>query len=150
MQYSIVIPGDPIAYRAPQHGRGFTYDPISKKKKEVKEIISTLWDKKPKDGIIYDVFMIFFWTIPKSYSKKRFEDCLLGLEMPTKKDGDNCLKFYQDVCQGFIWNNDRDIRRGTYLKSYDVVARTEISWKETDIESVREFGERFESMKRYI
>ncbi len=148
MNNCITIPGNPISYKAPCHGRGFTYDPIAKKKKEVKEIVKTLYDKVYTPELIYDVEMYFFWSIPKSYNKPRKLDCLSGFEIPTKQDVDNCLKFYEDVCNGIIWQDDRYIRSSKGVKAFSTVPRTEIYWNEHNLKQAKIFGEKYEALKQ--
>ena len=46
------------------------------------------------------VFLYLRYAIPASYTKKRKEACLLGLEYPKKQDIDNVYKSITDAMQG--------------------------------------------------
>ena len=57
--------------------------------------------------------------IPASYSKKRKEACLLGVEMPCKKpDADNILKGFLDAMNGIIYKDDVQVVRFSVQKHY--------------------------------
>jgi len=50
------------------------------------------------------------FPIPKSYTKKRQEQCKLGLEKPIKKpDLDNIIKLIQDSLNGVVYKDDCQI-----------------------------------------
>ena len=58
-------------------------------------------------------------SVPKSYSKKRREDCLNGREAPTKKpDIDNILKAIFDALNGYAYEDDAQIVSIQAHKSY--------------------------------
>ena len=57
--------------------------------------------------------------IPKSYSKKRTEACLSGLEQPTKKpDSSNILKSVEDALNGVVYKDDCQIINHHITKVY--------------------------------
>ena len=57
--------------------------------------------------------------IPKSYSKKRSEACLSGLEKPSKKpDIDNVLKSVMDGLNGVIYKDDNQVVNVHMTKVY--------------------------------
>jgi Holliday junction resolvase RusA-like endonuclease len=56
-----------------------------------------------------EVFFYFSMPIPKSYSKKRTEACLSGLERPMKKDLDNLIKSVSDGMNKIAYKDDGQI-----------------------------------------
>ena len=63
--------------------------------------------------------MTFAFSIPKSYSKKKREDCLSGVIQHTKKpDADNCAKAVADALQGYAFEDDSQITVMTLEKIY--------------------------------
>lgn len=56
------------------------------------------------------VFLYVRLAVPQSYSKKRTEACLSGLEKPCKKpDIDNIAKTYLDGMNGVIFKDDTQV-----------------------------------------
>jgi Holliday junction resolvase RusA-like endonuclease len=56
-----------------------------------------------------EVFFYFSIPIPKSYSKKRTDACLRGLERPMKKDLDNLIKSVADGMNKIVYKDDAQI-----------------------------------------
>jgi len=55
-------------------------------------------------------FIYISYPIPASYSKTRKEDCLSGLERPTKKpDIDNIVKAFLDSMNGIVYVDDAQV-----------------------------------------
>ena len=66
-----------------------------------------------------DAFVYISFAIPLSYSKKRREACLNGLERHTKKpDIDNVVKAVLDGCDKVIFENDCQIVNLYVTKKY--------------------------------
>jgi Holliday junction resolvase RusA-like endonuclease len=66
-----------------------------------------------------DAFIYISFAIPLSYSKKRKEACLNGLERHTKKpDIDNVVKAVLDGCDKVIFENDCQIVNLYVTKKY--------------------------------
>jgi Holliday junction resolvase RusA-like endonuclease len=66
-----------------------------------------------------DAFIYISFAIPLSYSKKRKEACLNGLERHTKKpDIDNVVKAVLDGCDKVIFKNDCQIVNLYVTKKY--------------------------------
>jgi Holliday junction resolvase RusA-like endonuclease len=59
--------------------------------------------------VALEAFIYFSLPIPKSYSKKRTEACLSGLERPMKKDLDNLIKAVGDGMNKIIYKDDGQI-----------------------------------------
>ena len=66
-----------------------------------------------------DAFVYISFAVPLSYSKKRKEACLNGLERHTKKpDIDNVVKAVLDGCDKVIFENDSQIINLYVTKKY--------------------------------
>jgi len=58
-------------------------------------------------------------AVPASWSKRKQQDALAGLILPTSKpDIDNVLKAVGDGCNGVVWEDDRLIARCTIVRQY--------------------------------
>ncbi len=59
-------------------------------------------------------------TVPASWSKKRKEAALQGLEWPSgvRKDWDNIGKIVCDAMNGVVWADDRQVCDGRVIKRY--------------------------------
>ena len=69
------------------------------------------------------VFLYVRHPIPQSYSKKRTEACLSGLEKPCKKpDIDNIAKTYLDGMNGVVFVDDTQVVDLHVKKVYSAVA----------------------------
>ena len=59
------------------------------------------------------------YAVPKSYTKKRTEKCIKGLELPTKKpDADNIIKVIADALNKIMYPDDRFITKVSITKRY--------------------------------
>ena len=69
--------------------------------------------------------------VPKSYSKKRTEDCLSGLERPTKKpDWDNVSKSVCDGMNGIVFDDDTQVVDAHVTKVYNAEAGVDVMVQE--------------------
>lgn len=69
--------------------------------------------------------------VPASYSKKRTEACLKGIERPTKKpDLDNILKAFLDAMNGIVYDDDTQVVSLHSTKRYGTVGMVEVMVKE--------------------
>lgn len=69
------------------------------------------------------VFLYIRHPVPQSYSKKRTEACLSGLEQPCKKpDIDNIAKTYLDGMNGVVFLDDTQVVDLHVKKVYSAVA----------------------------
>lgn len=67
-----------------------------------------------------------YMTIPASWSKKKHNDAINGLVLPTSKpDFDNLLKTL-DGLNGLAWNDDSQIVDGRAIKRYSENPRMEV------------------------
>jgi Holliday junction resolvase RusA-like endonuclease len=73
------------------------------------------------------VFLYIRHAVPQSYSKKRTEACLSGLEQPCKKpDIDNIAKTYLDAMNGVIFKDDTQVVDLHVKKVYSAVPGVDV------------------------
>jgi Holliday junction resolvase RusA-like endonuclease len=73
------------------------------------------------------VFLYIRHGVPQSYSKKRTEACLSGLEQPCKKpDIDNVAKTFLDGMNGVIFKDDTQVIDLHVKKVYSAVAGVDV------------------------
>ena len=71
--------------------------------------------------------------VPQSYSKKRTEACLSGLERPCKKpDLDNIIKAMMDGMNKIVYDDDVQVISIQATKRYAINAGVDILVKETE------------------
>ena len=69
--------------------------------------------------------------IPKSFSKKKVQDCLNGLEQPMKKpDSSNVLKSVEDAMNGIVYIDDCQIINHHITRVYSTLSGVDICVKE--------------------
>ena len=69
------------------------------------------------------VYLYIRVSIPQSYSKKRTEACLTGLERPAKKpDIDNIAKAFLDAMNGTVYLDDTQVVELNIKKVYSAIA----------------------------
>jgi Holliday junction resolvase RusA-like endonuclease len=87
-------------------------------------------DLDPLKGAVA-VYIYIKLAVPKSYSKKRTEACLSGLELPTKKpDWDNVAKSVCDALNGIVYMDDTQIVDAHVTKVYAANAGVDVGVKE--------------------
>ena len=68
-----------------------------------------------------------YFTIPKSYSKKKKESALKGELRPTKKpDCDNIAKIVLDALNGLAYKDDKEVVTCKIEKWFDEIPRVEV------------------------
>jgi len=72
---------------------------------------------KPLEGAL-SVFLYLRYTVPASYSKKRKEACLRGVEYPKRIDIDNVYKSVTDAMNGIVYVDDSQIVEAHIKKVY--------------------------------
>jgi len=78
------------------------------------------------------VFLYLRYGVPTSYSKKRKEACLRGVEYPKKVDIDNVYKSITDAMQGIVYANDSQIVEAHITKVYAETAGANIMVQECE------------------
>ena len=86
---------------------------------------------EPLQGAL-TVFLYLRYAIPASYSKKRKEACLRGVEYPKKVDLDNVYKSITDAMQGIVYANDSQIVEAHITKVYAETAGANIMVQECE------------------
>ena len=86
---------------------------------------------EPLQGAL-TVFLYLRYTIPPSYSKKRKEACLNGVEYPKKIDIDNVYKSITDAMNGIVYTDDSQIVEAHIKKVYAKSAGANIMVQECE------------------
>jgi len=80
-----------------------------------------------------EAFIYVRLPVPQSYSKKRTETCLSGLERPCKKpDLDNVVKSFMDGMNGIVYEDDDQVVDLHSTKRYSINAGVDILIKEKE------------------
>jgi Holliday junction resolvase RusA-like endonuclease len=126
------VEGDPVGKQRPRFSRGHTYTPkktVDYEKLIASKALSAMCPAIPVETPV----AIFIWinhAIPASYSKKRKEACLNGLEFPKKPDLDNVAKLYLDAMNGIVYKDDVQVVKLRVSKRYDTVASVHVLVRE--------------------
>jgi Holliday junction resolvase RusA-like endonuclease len=126
------VEGDPVGKQRPRFSRGRTYTP--KKTVDYESLIASkasqaMGSSEPLQTPV----AIFIWishAIPASYSKKRKEACLNGLEWPKKPDLDNVAKVFLDAMNGIVYKDDVQVVKLRVSKRYDIEAHVDVLVRE--------------------
>lgn len=127
---SFVIPGVPVGkgrLRFARRGRFVTtYTPEKTANYEnlVKIIAAkAMGSRPPIDGAV-SVEIDLYVTPPASWSKKKQQAALDGLEFPTTKpDIDNSIKGIFDACNEIVWKDDKQVVDVKARKRYSSTAK---------------------------
>ena len=76
------------------------------------------------------VYVYVNYPVPKSYSAKRREACLTGLERPKRHDIDNVVKSILDACNGIVYVDDVQVVSLHATKRFDTIASVHVCIKE--------------------
>jgi len=118
------IPGDPVPKGRPRFARRGTFVQTytDSKTLEYETLVGfkarqAIGASEPLKGHL-TVFLYLRYAVPASYSKKRTEACLNGLEFPKRVDLDNCYKSITDAMNGIVYADDSQIVEAHILKCY--------------------------------
>ena len=131
------VPGDPHGKGRPKFARrgNFVQTYTDKKTANYEELVkfhanTAMVDLDPLKGAVA-VYIYIKLAVPKSYSKKRTEACLSGLERPTKKpDWDNVAKSICDAMNGIVYMDDTQIVDAHVTKVYATNAGVDVGVKQ--------------------
>jgi Holliday junction resolvase RusA-like endonuclease len=131
-QVTYSVEGDPVGKQRPRFSRGRTYTP--KKTVDYESLIASkasqaMGSSEPLQTPV----AIFIWishAIPASYSKKRKEACLNGLEWPKKPDLDNVAKVFLDAMNGIVYKDDVQVVKLRVSKRYDTDSGVDVLVRE--------------------
>lgn len=129
------VPGEPVGKGRPRFTRqGRAYTPAKTAKYE--NLVSLAFSQKypnhvPFEGPI-EMRMIAYFSIPKSWSKKKAEQARLNKIWPTKKpDTDNIAKV-KDALNGIAFHDDSQVVIESIIKKYAETPKLAISIKEIE------------------
>jgi Holliday junction resolvase RusA-like endonuclease len=131
-QVTYSVEGDPVGKQRPRFSLGRTYTP--KKTVDYETIIASkasqaMGSSEPLQTPV----AIFIWishAIPASYSKKRREACLNGLDWPKKPDLDNVAKVFLDAMNGIVYKDDVQVVKLRVSKRYDTDSGVDVLVRE--------------------
>ena len=130
---TFTVEGAPVGKARPKFARrgNFVqaYTPSKTKNYEAlvqEAAIKAMRGKPAFDGAVQINFGIFIEP-PKSWSKKKRADALVGVIYPTTKpDWDNIVKGVQDAWNGIVFVDDKQIINSAMTKRYAENARVEV------------------------
>ena len=139
MQIHFQVEGDPKGKGRPRFTRAgkFTRVYTDKQTLDYESLIKSfameaMGSTDPLETAV-SVFLYVRLAVPQSYSKKRTEACLSGLEQPCKKpDIDNIAKTYLDAMNGVIFKDDTQVIDLHVKKVYSAVAGVNVMVMEVE------------------
>lgn len=130
------VPGDPVPKGRPRFARRGTFVQTYTDSKtiEYETRVATLarlaiGSSEPLKGHL-TVYLYLRYGVPASYTKKRVEACLNGLEYPKRVDLDNCYKSITDAMNGIVYLDDSQIVEAHITKVYHEQAGVNIMVQE--------------------
>ena len=121
---TFTVDGDPVPKGRPRFARRgqFVQTYTDSKTLEYETLVGfkarqAIGASEPFKGAL-TVFLYLRYAIPASYSKKRKEACLLGLEFPKRIDLDNVYKSITDAMNGIVYTDDSQIVEAHIKKVY--------------------------------
>ena len=133
MRVYFIVPGPAKAKERPRVGKGgriYTPNGTHKYEKLVRECYG---DNKNFEDKFIKIKIIFWFEIPKSYSKQKRQDCAEGFIRPSRADIDNYIKSVLDGLNKVAYEDDRYIYKIEAEKRYtEYEARTEITIEELE------------------
>ena len=133
MRVEFTVPGPAKAKARPRVGKGgriYTPSDSHKYEKKVRECYEGNYYF---DDEYISIKIIFWFEIPKSYSKQKRQDCAEGFIRPSRADIDNYIKSVLDGLNKVAYADDRYIYKIEAEKRYtEYEARTEITIEELE------------------
>ena len=127
MRVEFTVPGPAKAKARPRVGKGrriYTPSDSHKYEKKVRECYKGNYYF---DDEYISIKIIFWFSIPKSYSKAKHQAAAEGFIRPTKGDTDNYIKSILDGLNGTSWKDDRFVYKIEAEKRFtEGEARTDI------------------------
>lgn len=117
------IPGAPVPLKRHRHAGKKCYDSQKEQKRShqwyIKSLLNGLFPAHSAIKLVVEYHM----PIPKSYSKRRAKECLLGPHAK-KPDLSNLIKFTEDTFNGMVWEDDSLISEIEARKFYSETPKT--------------------------
>jgi Holliday junction resolvase RusA-like endonuclease len=135
-QLHFMVEGTPIGKGRPKFARRgnfvSTYTPAKTRNYEdIIKVAATQAMTEPPIETPLAVFVYIAVPVPMSYSKKRKENCLVGIEKPVKKpDIDNVAKCFLDAMNGIVYKDDSQVVSLHVTKEYGTVGMVEVMVRE--------------------
>ena len=118
------IPGNPVALARPRFGNRLVWDAQKRIKEAASLMLLSQHGKRPKYTGPLHLDIIFYMPIPISYSKKKIA-ATLGSYHIARPDADNLLKFFLDVANNVLYDDDAVVASFSVQKIYSDNPRTE-------------------------
>ena len=132
------VDGDPVPKGRPRFARRgqFVQTYTDSKTLEYETLVGfkarqAIGASEPFKGAL-TVFLYLRFAIPPSYSKKRKEACLAGLEYPKRIDIDNVYKSVTDAMNGIVYVDDSQIIEAHIKKVYAEESGANVMVQECD------------------
>lgn len=125
--------GEPVAKGRPRFTRqGRTYTP--KKTHDYESEVAkaakiAMGSQEPLETPVA-AYIYITYPIPPSYSKKRHQECLSGMERPRKNDIDNVCKAILDACNNIVYMDDKQVVSLHATKVFGEIGLVEVMFKE--------------------
>lgn len=140
--WSFTVPGVPVAKGRPRmtirggHPRAYTPEKTEKYENLVRlAFYEEYGETVPASGPI-EIEIRAYFPVPKSFSKKKKQQALLGiLHKTTKPDLDNIQKAIQDGLNGVAFADDSQIYKYAASKGFSDVPRVDIKITEVEEET---------------
>lgn len=139
MQICFEVPGQPRGKGRPRFARRgnfvktYTDDKTSSYEDQIRfYALQAMGSSEPLKTAL-EAFIYVRLPVPQSYSKKRTEACLSGLERPCKKpDLDNVVKSFMDGMNGIVYGDDAQVVEIHTTKVYAETAGVDVLIKEKE------------------
>ena len=136
--FGFTIEGPPMGKQRHRVSRGRMYTPRPTAEYEAKVEEACMAEMKRRDMVMYSpgeplgIQVLAYYPIPKSWSKKKQMQAVMGLIAPTTKpDADNVLKIVMDGLNGIIYEDDKQIVFAEVKKIYSTEPCVEVGiWRE--------------------
>lgn len=139
------IPGAPQGKARPRTVFGGTRTYTPEKTVNYEALVKLSYQQAAKGayldaGVPVRVRIDAYYDVPKSTSKRKLRDMLIGLLFPTKKpDWDNIGKIVCDALNGIAYKDDAQVVDGHVLKHYSDVPHTDVLIEEVHNENLPYF-----------
>jgi Holliday junction resolvase RusA-like endonuclease len=132
MRYELTIFGQPAGkarHRWTRRGGFHTYNP--QKTQDYEELVKYTFKSSYPNAIPLEdavrVEIAAYYQIPKSYSKKKKQECLYGhIQVQNKPDCDNIAKIILDSLNGYAYIDDKQVVELHVTKMWSDMPRVEV------------------------